>query len=68
MKKKTKKFLKNNLRFFPLYVGVIMVWRWIWNFLDYYFLPDYFNISNTLTIVIWLFIILLNDYDLDEVF
>lgn len=68
MKKKFKKNLDKNMKYFTLYVWVIMIWRGIWNFLDLYFLPNHFNLSNTLTIVIWLLIIVLNDYDLDDVF
>jgi len=65
IKKKTKKLIKFNLRVFILATAVIMIWRWIWNFLDQYFLPDNFILSNALVIIIWVLIIILIDYDLE---
>ncbi len=55
-----------NLKIFILAVAVIMIWRWVWNFLDHYLLPNYFVLSNLLSIWLWVLILFLNDYDLDE--
>jgi hypothetical protein len=66
IKHKTKKRFDYNVKIFTLSVAIIMIWRWVWNFLDHYFFPDQFNLSNLLTIIIWLLIFFLNDYDLDD--
>ncbi|MDD2907263.1 MAG: hypothetical protein PHH98_01350 [Candidatus Gracilibacteria bacterium] len=64
--KKARNEFLYNMRIFLLIVAVIMIWRGIWNFLDFYFLKDYFILSNLLTIVIGLIIIFINDYELDD--
>ncbi len=64
--KKAKNTFFYNVRVFLLIIAVIMIWRGIWNFLDTYFLPDNYVLSNVLTIVIWLIIIFINDYELED--
>lgn len=64
--KKNKKTLIYNIRVFLLLLAVVVIWRWIWNIFDRYFFPDYFIISNILSIVIWLVIIFINDYELED--
>ncbi|MDD3144592.1 MAG: hypothetical protein PHV23_00615 [Candidatus Gracilibacteria bacterium] len=64
--KKARNEFLYNLRVFLLIIAVIMIWRGVWNFLDFYFLKDYFILSNLLTIVIGLVIIFINDYELDD--
>jgi hypothetical protein len=49
-----------------LVVGVIFIWRGIWNFMDTYFLPENFVVSNIIGIVIGLALIYLPDDDFDE--
>ena len=67
LRKKQKKHLFYNIKIFTLFIAVIMIWRWVWNFLDYYLFPEFFIISNLLTIVIWLLIFFIHDYDLDDI-
>lgn len=64
--KKAKNTFFYNVRVFLLIIAVIMIWRGIWNFLDSYFLPDNYVLSNILTIVIGLIIIFVNDYELED--
>jgi len=64
--KKNKKTLIYNIRVFLLLLAVVVIWRWIWNIFDRYFFPDYFMLSNLLSIVIWLVIIFINDYELED--
>lgn len=64
-KKKTKKIILYDIKIFTLATGVIMIWRWIWNFLDHYFLPNDFILSNISVIIIWVLVIILIDYDLE---
>lgn len=64
--KKAKNTFFYNVRVFLLIIAVIMIWRGIWNFLDTYFLPDNYVLSNILTIVGGLIIIFINDYELED--
>ncbi len=54
-----------NSKLLILSISVIMVWRWIWNLLDYYFLPQYFLTSNILTIAVWVSIMFFLEYNLE---
>jgi len=49
-----------------LILGVVLVWRGIWNLLDEYFLPESFLFSNIAGIIIGIVLIYLPDNDLDE--
>ena len=42
-----------------LFISSVFIWRGIWNLLDKYFLPNNFIISNALSIIIPLIIIVL---------
>ncbi|NVP17429.1 hypothetical protein HUU51_01800 [Candidatus Gracilibacteria bacterium] len=64
--KKNKKTLIYNIRVFLLLLAVVVIWRGIWNIFDRYFFPDYFMLSNILSIVIGLVIIFINDYELED--
>jgi hypothetical protein len=57
--------LLNDLRLFILVVGVVMIWRGIWNLLDHYFFPEYWVASSIGTIIIGVVILILNDNHLD---
>lgn len=72
MKKKSKK-LGISLRMAPdflikiiIVLGVIFIWRGMWNIMDKFFLPDNFLFSNIFGIIIGLILIYLPDSDLDE--
>lgn len=64
--KKAKNTFFYNVRVFLLIIAVVVIWRWIWNLFDRYFFPDNFILSNILTIIIWLIIIFINDYELED--
>lgn len=63
--RREKSLLLYNLRILVLAIAVVMIWRWVWNLVDFYFLPEHFVLSNSLTIVLWVCIMLLIDYDLE---
>jgi hypothetical protein len=48
-------------------VGVIFLWRGIWGLLDTYFLPNNPLLSNGIGTLIGFAILLLDDFELDEV-
>ena len=64
--KKAKKLFVYNAKILILAIAVIMIWRWVWNFLDHYLLPDDFVISNIISIIVWIVLIfIINEKDLD---
>lgn len=64
--KKIKKYTIKNFQIFMISVWVIMIWRWVWNFLDHYVFPESFIFSNILTIFVWVIILMYKDFDLKE--
>ncbi len=54
-----------NVKLVILAASVVMIWRWIWNLIDEYFLPDDFLLSNILTILLWISIMFFIEYDLE---
>jgi len=66
--KKVKKFRNNksNLNIFLIFVAIVMIWSWISNLLDEYFFPKNPFIGNLICIVLWVIILLLDDWKLDE--
>lgn len=66
---KKKKIIKRtikNIKVFFLATWIILIWRWVWNLLDYYLMPDMFILSNMLWIMIWVLILLIDDFSLNE--
>ncbi len=64
-----KKFRKNynsNRNLLLIFVSIVMVWRWIGNLLDMYFFPNYPVVSNLICIILWTFILMLDDGKLWE--
>jgi hypothetical protein len=57
--KKKMKYILSDLKFLIITFSVIMIWRGFRNFLDNYFLTEYFVISNVLSIMIWVSFILM---------
>lgn len=64
-KNNIKELFLYNMKLLVLWLSVVMIWRWIWNLLDTYFLPQYFILSNILTIVLWILFMLILEYDLE---
>lgn len=68
-KHKIKKSVKRVIRDIDIFIvvlWVVMIWRWLWNFLDRYFLSDMFFLSNVLSIAFWIVIIFLHDFSLKK--
>lgn len=67
---KTKKnYHKNAYMYFEVItmsLAIVMMWRGVWNLLDYYVFPEYQFLSNLFTIIIWLSLLFLNDFDVRE--
>ena len=65
---KVRKFRKktSNLNAFLVCVAVVLIWRWIWDLIDIYLLPDYPIISDLVWIVIWIAILLMDDGKINE--
>ena len=67
--RKIKRFRKDNgsnLNTIVVCVSVIMVWRWIWDLLDYYVFPNNPLLSDLLCIALWIGILLIDDWKLNE--
>lgn len=64
-RKKQRNIFLYNLRIFILAIAIIMIWRWVWNFLDHYIIPEDFILSNIVTICVWVLILFLNDSSLE---
>jgi hypothetical protein len=47
-------------------IGVVMVWRGIWGLLDYYLFPNNPALSYGISTLLGLFIIFVDDKDLEE--
>lgn len=62
---KRKKYIKkikiafNYAKYFVITTAWIMIWRWVWNLLDKYFVKEEFILSNVLSILIWVFLLLI---------
>jgi hypothetical protein len=48
--------------------SVVLIWRWFWNFADHYIFPwdDTFIVSNVFSILLWVFIIFLHNFNLKK--
>ena len=71
--KKCKKQLGISLKLAPKFyltllvaIGVILVWRGIWNLVDLYLFPKNPLLSNTTSILIGLFLLYLPDNNIEE--
>jgi len=47
-------------------IGIIMIWRWVWDLLEIYVFPDNPLASNLICVVIWIIILLIDDWKLWE--
>jgi len=66
---KIKKFRKNhksNLNIFIVCVSIIMIWRGVWDLLDIYLFPHNRLLSCIICIIIWVWVLLLDDGKLWE--
>jgi uncharacterized membrane-anchored protein len=65
MKRHSKRLIYH-LKFFALAVGVVLVWRGIWELAGRYLFPSHPDLSAILSIVIGMVILLLTDRKLNE--
>ena len=61
MKNKT-----SNLKTLLICIGVVMVWRGVWNLCDSYLFPDNPILSDVISIVVGILILYLDDKKIDE--
>ena len=69
MFKKIKKFRKkhnSNWNIFLVCVCIVMIWRGVWNLLDIFVFPNNPFVSNIICILLWLTILLIDDWKLWE--
>ena len=67
--RKIKRFRKDNdsnLNTIVVCISVILVWRWIWDLLDYYVFPNNPLLSDVLCIMLWIAVLLIDDGKLGE--
>jgi MFS superfamily sulfate permease-like transporter len=67
--KKIKKFRKDhksNRNIFLIFLAIVMVWRWIQDLLTILLFPNYPIISCIICITVWMGILLIDDWKLDE--
>lgn len=55
-----------DIKILILAIAVIMIWRGVWNLLDYYLFPEHFVASSILSILIGSLILFLNNNNLEE--
>ena len=67
--RRVKRFRKDNasnLNTVIVCISVVMVWRWVWDLLDIYVFPNNPLLSNVICIVLWIGVLLIDDWKLDE--
>ncbi len=67
--KQLKKLIENhrsNLNILIECIAIIMIWRGVWDLLEIYIIPNNPLASNIICIVIWIIVLLLDDWRLWE--
>lgn len=64
--KKFRKDYKSNWNIFLIFLAIVMVWRWVQDLLTILLFPDYPIISCIICIAVWMGILLIDDWKLDE--
>lgn len=66
--KKIKRLRKkrSNLNIFLTTTAVVMIWRWVWELLDLYLLPNHHVLSLVIWMIIWIFLLFVDDERLHE--
>ena len=67
--KRLKAIMKNhNKNMYILFecIGIIMIWRGVWDLLEIYVFPDNPLASNLICVIIWIIILLIDDWRLWE--
>ena len=66
-RKKFTKVVKYNFSMVFIVIGVVMIWRSLWGFMDMYLFPDNYLYSNIASLIIWLIILYFSRYDIEDV-
>ena len=64
--KNFRKDYKSNRNIFLIFLAIVMVWRWIQDLLTILLFPNYPIISCIICITVWMGILLIDDWKLDE--
>lgn len=67
--RRIKRFRKDNdsnLNTIIVCISVIMVWKGVWDLLEIYVFPENPLLSNVLCAVLWMAILLIDDWKLEE--
>jgi len=64
--KKFRKDYKSNWNIFLIFLAIVMVWRWIQDLLTLCLFPNHPIISCMICIAVWMSILLIDDWKLDE--
>lgn len=67
--KKIRKFRKDhksNRNVFLIFLAIVMIWRWIQDLLTICLFPNHPIISCIICIAIWMIILLIDDWKIDE--
>lgn len=67
--RKIKKFRRDydsNRNIFIVCIAIVMIWKWIWDLLEIYFFPKWPLLSNLVCIIIWIYVLLMDDGKLWE--
>jgi len=66
--KKLKRLRKkrSNMNILLTTAAVVMIWRWVWELLDLYLFPNNRLVSLIIWIIIWVFLLFVDNEELDE--
>ena len=64
--RKFRKDYDSNLNTIVICISVIMVWKWIWDLLEIYVFPNNPTLSNIVCVIIWVAVLLVDDWKLEE--
>ena len=58
---------RSNINIFLTTVARVMIWRWVWELLDLYLFPNNHKVSIIVGIIIWIFLLFVDNEKLDEI-
>lgn len=57
---------RSNMNIFLTTAAVVMIWRWVWELLDIYLFPNNRVVSLMIWMIIWIFLLFVDNEKLDE--
>ncbi len=57
---------RSNMNIFLTTAAVVMIWRWVWELLDIYLLPNNRVLSLIIGMILWIFLLFVDNEKLDE--